>query len=133
MTELKGLFDELVGTGDIRRAPEDDQETDRAIGKNQYGDNTDFVEGVGAAIRYLRHRMLHGRTRARRARTSIVTSRQVGALVETVLSCVNFRDVPRCEKRIKPLRPPIFYQTGRFYATRVVRIHAYDRSGSAVA
>ena len=90
VAELKRLFDELVGAGDIRWAPEDDQETDRSVGKNLRDDKTALREGFGAAIKNLRHRMLYGRTRAPGACINCSPGGAVvGAAVPvvTILSC----------------------------------------------
>ena len=51
VAELERLFDELVGAGDVRRAPEDHNETDQAARQKEHVDNADLREGVGAVMR----------------------------------------------------------------------------------
>src|SRR5688572_6306832 len=58
VAELKRLFDEFVGARHVRRTPEDHDERDGAACQEQYAGNTDFREGVRAAIEDLRHRRL---------------------------------------------------------------------------
>src|SRR5687767_8776807 len=58
VAELEGLLDGFAGAGHVRRAPEDHDEPDDAARQEKYAGNTDFGEGVGAAMKDLGHRVL---------------------------------------------------------------------------
>jgi len=58
VAELERLLDEFAGAGHVRRAPKDHDEPDDAGRQEKYARKTDFREGVRAAMKDLRHRML---------------------------------------------------------------------------
>ena len=58
VAELNRLLDELFGARHIGRPAKDDEETDQPAGQEKDADNTDPREGIGAATKYLRHRLL---------------------------------------------------------------------------
>jgi len=58
VAELERLLDEFVGARHVRRAPEDHDEPDDTARQEKYAGNTEFRQGIGAAMKDLRHRML---------------------------------------------------------------------------
>jgi hypothetical protein len=58
MAELNGLLDEFFGACHIRRAANDDEETDRPAGQKKNTDDAGSRERIGTTTEYLRHRTL---------------------------------------------------------------------------
>lgn len=107
MAELKRLLDEFVGAGHVAGTPEHDEEAGESTGQQEQADNTDFREGIGAAMKDLRHQTLcragpsgpAARNGGARLAGLPVDAHQEGQ--KSAFPC-NDRLVPCCEKRIKP-------------------------------
>ena len=58
MTELNGLFDELLSPCHVRGPAQDNDKSEEPAGQKETTDNTDSREGISAWTKDLRHRIL---------------------------------------------------------------------------